>query len=80
MVSLTIDGKKVEASEGKTLLEVAREHHVRIPALCHNEALTPYGACRLCMVEVSKEGRSKLVASCLYPVEQGLEISLLGVR
>jgi NADH dehydrogenase/NADH:ubiquinone oxidoreductase subunit G len=80
MVSLTIDGKKVEANEGRTLLEVARDHHVRIPTLCHNEGLTPYGACRLCMVEVSKGGRSKLVASCLYPVEDGLEVDTKSER
>jgi bidirectional [NiFe] hydrogenase diaphorase subunit len=80
MVTLTIDGREVEAAEGSTILEVAREHHVRIPTLCHNDALVPYGACRLCTVEVAKDGRSKLVASCLYPVEEGLEVNTKSER
>ena len=80
MVTLTIDGKKVEAEEGSTLLDVARDQVIPIPTLCHNEALAPYGACRLCMVEVAKGGRSKLVASCLYPVEEGLEVDTKSER
>ena len=74
MVSLTIDGRKVEAVEGSTLLDVAHQQCIYIPTLCHNDALASYGACRLCMVEIAKGGRSKLVASCLYLVEEGLEV------
>jgi NADH dehydrogenase/NADH:ubiquinone oxidoreductase subunit G len=80
MVTLTIDGQRVEASEGSTILDVARDHNINIPTLCHNDAIAPYGACRLCMVEISKNGRNKLVASCLYPVEDGLEVETQSER
>ena len=54
------------------VLDVARAHNIYIPTLCAHESVTPYGACRLCLVEVSKNGRERLVTSCLYPVEEGL--------
>ncbi|MFC2039321.1 2Fe-2S iron-sulfur cluster-binding protein, partial [Chloroflexota bacterium] len=74
MVSLTIDGKTVAADEGKTLLEVARANSIDIPTLCYHPALEPFGACRLCIVEIAIGGRKRLVASCNYPVEEGLEV------
>lgn len=73
-VKLTIDGKEVEAEEGKTILEAARAAEINIPTLCYNEKLAPYGACRFCSVEISKNGRSKLVVSCVYQVEDGLVV------
>ncbi len=73
-VNLTIDGKKVTAEEGMTLLEAARNVGVDIPTLCHHEKLAPYGACRLCTVEITNGRRSRLVASCVYPVEEGLTV------
>ncbi len=74
-VHLTIDGKKVTAKEGMTLLEAAQSVGVSIPALCHHEKLAPHGACRLCMVEVEVRGRTRLVASCVYAVEQDLIVT-----
>ena len=50
MVTLTIDGVKVQADEGSSILEVARFYGIEIPTLCYNAELTPYGACRLCTV------------------------------
>ncbi|TET39082.1 MAG: 4Fe-4S dicluster domain-containing protein [Dehalococcoidia bacterium] len=73
-VTLTIDGKKVEAEEGMTVLEAAKSVAIEIPTLCYHEALSPYGACRLCTVEITTDGRSRLVTSCLYPVEEGLMV------
>ncbi len=76
-MQLTIDDKTVEAREGQTLWEVAKENGIDIPTLCHHEALEPRGACRLCMVEISNPkwpGWSKLVTSCVYPVEEGLVV------
>ena len=73
-ISLTIDGRSVTAEDGMTILEAAREAGVDIPALCAHELLAPYGGCRLCTVEVAKGGRSRLVASCVYPAEQGLDV------
>ena len=72
MVTLTIDGREVQAQEGAMILDVAKENNIYIPSLCSHEAVTPYGACRLCLVEIVKNARQRLVASCLYPVEEGL--------
>lgn len=74
MVTLTIDGREVQAEAGKAILEVARDNNIYIPALCYHEGVEAYGACRLCMVEVGKGGRERLVTSCLYPVEEGLVV------
>ena len=75
MVNLTIDGKEIQAEEGKVILDVARENGIDIPSLCHHEAVSPYGACRLCLVEITTaKGRKGLVTSCLYSVEEGLEV------
>jgi NADH dehydrogenase/NADH:ubiquinone oxidoreductase subunit G len=74
MVKLTINGQIVQAEEGTTILEAARENNIYIPSLCHHEEVTPYGACRLCTVEVAKNGRERLVASCLYEVAEGLKV------
>lgn len=74
MITLNIDGRELKAEEGQTILQVARENGIDIPTLCHHEAIEPYGACRLCIVEVSKGKRTKIVTSCLYPVEEGLKV------
>ena len=73
-VKLNIDGKEVIAQEGMTVLQAARSAGIDIPTLCYHEALEPYGACRLCTVEITSRGRSKLVTSCTYQVEEGLEV------
>ncbi len=71
-IKLEIDGKVVEAEEGMTILQAARQADIYIPTLCYHEKLSPYGGCRLCTVEIEKKGKSRLVASCLYPAEEGL--------
>ncbi|MDY6908145.1 MAG: 4Fe-4S binding protein [Chloroflexota bacterium] len=73
-ITLQIDGREVQAQEGMTVLEAARSVGIHIPTLCYHEALTPYGGCRLCTVEVTVRGRSRLVTSCTYPVAEGLEV------
>ena len=65
-VQFTLDGKTVTAAPGETVLSVAKRHGIDIPALCHHEAVAPYGACRLCLVEAFWGKRSKLVTSCIY--------------
>ena len=72
MIHLTIDDKPIEVQEGRTILEACREHDIHIPTLCYHPALEPYGGCRLCVVEVSQDGRKpRLVASCVFPCEEG---------
>src|SRR4030042_3693408 len=73
-ILLQIDGRKVEAKEGMTILEAARSVGIFIPTLCHHEKLEPYGACRICVVEVETRGRTNLVAACLHLVEQDLVV------
>ena len=74
MIKLTIDNKKIQAEEGTTLLAAAQKLGIEIPTLCHHSALKPYGACRVCLVEVIKGSRPGLVASCTYPAEEGLVV------
>jgi NADH dehydrogenase/NADH:ubiquinone oxidoreductase subunit G len=86
VVNITINEKQIQAEEGTTILEVARENGVYIPALCYHEAVSPYGACRLCLVEVTTDkGRKRLVTSCIYTVEEGLSVKtdtdeIAGIR
>ena len=74
LVTLTIDGQEAKAPAGTTILEAARDANIYIPNLCSNEELAPYGACRLCMVEITHGKRTRLVASCIYEVAEGLEV------
>ena len=80
MVTLTIDGREICAEKETMLLDAARENNIYIPTLCTNEAVPPYGACRLCLVEVNKKGKQRLVASCLYTVEEGLIVNTSSKR
>ncbi len=74
MVKLTINGNTGEFPEGKTLLECIESTGLKVPTLCHNKALTPYGACRLCLVEVAQGNRKSIQASCTYPAINGLSV------
>ncbi len=76
MIHLTIDDKQLEVAEGRSLLEACRENGIYIPTLCFHPALEPYGACRLCVVELTQPGRKpRLVASCVYPCEEGAVVN-----
>jgi len=67
-----MDGKEIKAAEGMTLLEAARAAGISIPTLCWHEKLEPFGACRLCIVEVESRGSTRLVVSCVYPAEKNI--------
>ena len=71
-IRLQIDGKEVKAGEGMTILDAAHSVGITIPTLCYHEKLIPFGGCRLCLVEVEAGGKTKLVVSCVYPVEENL--------
>ena len=74
MVQLTINGSPVQVDEGSTVLEAARLYGIPIPTLCHADGLTPYGACRLCVVEVGAAPKSRLVTSCNTRATAGLVV------
>ncbi len=75
MISLTINNQKVEVPEETSLLAAIEKLGVRVPTLCHHKALTPYGACRLCVVEIHTPGRAPTVqASCSYPALEGINV------
>jgi len=74
-ITLKIDGIEVNAKEGTSIFDVAKTVDIKIPTLCHNSALEPFGACRVCSVEITdKRGRKKIVTSCNYPVSEGLVV------
>jgi len=70
--TLRIDDQDVSAREGETILEIAQENNIFIPTLCHLEGLTPIGACRLCLVEIT--GSRNLLPACVTKVEEGMEV------
>ena len=78
MVTLTIDGKSVQAQENMTVLEAALQAGVKIPTLCNLKDINNIGACRMCLVEEVKSG--KLQASCVFPVSEGLNISTKSAK
>lgn len=71
-IKLTIDGTEVEVEKGQTILEAAQSAGIRIPTLCHDRRLVPFGACRLCVVQ--QKGKSELLPSCFTPAKEGMEI------
>lgn len=77
-IKLTINNRQVEAYEGKTILEVARENGIHIPTLCYLKDYTGTGACRVCQVEV--EGARNLCAACVYPVREGMVVKTNSMR
>ena len=85
MIPVTIDGQHIEVEEGTTILEAAQRLGIHIPTLCYHPALEPYGACRLCTVEIrtppsssdaggKSGGRSRLVTSCNYPIRWEIDV------
>src|SRR5207248_4405964 len=77
---LTINGIEVEVEKGMTVLEAAQFFGIPIPTLCHEDGLNPYGACRLCLVEVSNGRKKTLQAACCLPAEDGLVVFTHSAR
>ena len=78
MITCTIDGKRLEAEEGTTLLELARANGVDIPTLCYLEGVNEIGACRLCLVEA--EGYKRLLPACRTRVRDGMVVRTTSER
>ena len=77
-VKITINNRVVEAYEGQTVLEAAKNNGIHIPTLCYLKGVTGTGACRVCQVEI--EGAKTLAAACVYPVREGLVIKTNSQR
>jgi len=80
MITLKINGIDVSVEKGTTLLEAAKFLGFPIPTLCFLEGLTPYGACRMCVVEIGEGKNAKIVTSCTYPAEEGLVVRTASKR
>jgi iron-only hydrogenase group A len=78
MLTIEINGKKLEAQKGETILTVARRNGIEIPTLCHMEGFSPSGACRMCVVDA--EGFPGLLTACSYPVADGMKVQTHSPR
>ncbi|MBF0520650.1 MAG: molybdopterin-dependent oxidoreductase, partial [Nitrospirae bacterium] len=72
MIELIINDKKITVENGKTILDAARENDIYIPHLCWDRRLTPFGGCRICVVQI--EGHERLFTSCSTPAENGMVV------
>jgi glycine cleavage system H lipoate-binding protein/ferredoxin len=73
-VNMKIDGRDVKAEQRSPLLGAIRSLGIQVPTLCHLDGLEPYGVCRMCIVEVKRGKRTRLVTSCNFPSEEGLDV------
>jgi coenzyme F420 hydrogenase subunit beta len=80
VITVKINGLEVGVEKGSTILEAAEFLGFSVPTLCHMEGLTPYGACRLCVVEIGEGERTTLVTSCTYKVQEGLVVRTASSR
>src|SRR6185312_2292426 len=78
MVTLTIDGQKVTAPEGTSIMRAAMEAGIKVPKLCAYDMVESFGSCRVCLVEI--EGRAGLPASCTTPVQDGIKVTTQSER
>lgn len=74
MPQVKIDGIEIDVPRHWTILESARFLGIEIPTLCYREGFSPWGGCRLCIVEIGRGKNTKMVSSCTYPVEEGLVV------
>jgi NADH dehydrogenase/NADH:ubiquinone oxidoreductase subunit G len=80
-VNITIDGRFLEVEQGSTILQAGRQFGIHIPTMCFMEHLTPYGGCRICVVEIASNGSKPFVdTACTYEVRDGLVIQTKSPR
>ncbi|MCK4695421.1 MAG: (2Fe-2S)-binding protein, partial [Candidatus Cloacimonetes bacterium] len=72
MISIKLNGKEIKTEAGKTILDVAEEHGVKIPTLCYDKELQPFGSCWVCAVKV--KNRKGFVTACGTEVLDGMDI------
>ena len=73
-INITINGMAVEAPKGSTILQAAKGAGIDIPTLCYLKEINEIGACRICMVEADEGRGARLVASCVYPITEGMKV------
>lgn len=74
-ITVFINGEEFKAKNGELMIDVARRNGIFIPTLCYEESLEPYGACRMCLVEIKNEGvKKRIVTSCTLQVFDGLSV------
>jgi NADH dehydrogenase/NADH:ubiquinone oxidoreductase subunit G len=73
-IPIIIDGLRIETDRGAPVFQAIKKAGIYVPTLCYHESLKPYGSCRLCMVEVVQNRQKKLVTSCTYPSDSGMEV------
>ncbi len=78
LVNITINGQKLQCQAGQTVLQVARAHDIEIPTLCDHPAVTPWGGCRMCLVEIEKQ--RGLQPACTFPVSEGMVVTTHSER
>lgn len=80
-IEIVINGKQLTVPKGTTILHAARQAGIEVPTLCYLEKLSPFGACRLCMVEITRNKQKRLVTSCIYQIElEGLTVETESER
>ena len=80
MINLKINGMDVSVPAGSTILEAARQVGIEIPTLCFMKEMNEIGACRICVVEANEGRGFRIVASCVYPVTEGMEVRTNSVE
>ena len=81
VVKFKVNGRDFEAPRGRMLLKELLNKGIDVPKLCHMDEIEPYGACRLCLVEIVKGGRSRVATSCNYTIaEEGIEVLTASER
>ena len=80
MIQVTIDGKTTEVEPGTTILAAAKKVGIPIPALCDSEMVEPYGACRVCSVEIDEGRRKRIVTACNYPLNRPAAVATRSER
>jgi NADH dehydrogenase/NADH:ubiquinone oxidoreductase subunit G len=81
MIEVTIDGKQAQVAKETTVLEAAKALGIEIPTFCHHDPVEPYGACRICIVEVDEgRGKKRIVPSCVFPIRGPLTVETQSPR
>jgi NADH dehydrogenase/NADH:ubiquinone oxidoreductase subunit G len=80
-INIIVDGTSMSVEQGSTVLQAARQFGIHIPTICYMENLSPYGGCRICVVEISNgDGRAFLDTSCTYEVKEGMVVQTQSQR